>query len=208
MTTIEKLQQQILELDIEGKQRKKEMDELFRKSKIESDARGKEADARGKEADARLAKLEKFIDKETKDTKKLKEMIFGIGKNQGVVAEEFFQNSIKPTQKVGGVQYDMMNTNMKRNIKGLEGEYDIVLVNGKELAIIEVKYNAHQNDLDKFLNVQYPKFKKLYPEYNDYKHHLGLASFHIYDNVKEEALKNNVMVLQRKGDIVETFLPR
>ncbi|MBL0687131.1 MAG: hypothetical protein JJV94_04810, partial [Sulfurospirillum sp.] len=62
MTTIEKLQQQILELDIEEKQRKKE------------------ADARGKKADARLAKLEKFIDKETKDTKKLKEMIFGIGK--------------------------------------------------------------------------------------------------------------------------------
>jgi len=81
------------------------------------------------------------------------------------------------------------------------------LVNGNELAIIEVKYNAHQNDLDKLLNVQYPRFKKLYPEYKDYKHHLGLASFHMYDNVKEEALKNNVMVLQRRGDVVETFLP-
>jgi hypothetical protein len=29
----------------------------------------------------------------------------------------------------------------------------------------------------------------------------------MYDNVKEEALKNGVMVLQRKGDVVETFLP-
>ncbi len=182
MTTIEKLQQQILENDIKAQERKLEADE-------------------------RLAKLEKFIEKETKDTKKLKEMIFGIGKNQGLVAEEFFQNSIKPTQKVGGIQYDMMVTNATRNIKGLEGEYDIVLVNGKELAIIEVKYNAHQNDLDKLLNVQYPKFKKLYPEYRDYKHNLGLASFHMYDNVKEEALKNSVMVLQRKGDIIETTLP-
>ncbi|MBL0686933.1 MAG: hypothetical protein JJV94_03815 [Sulfurospirillum sp.] len=77
MTTIEKLQQQILELDIEEKQRKKEADarsealeELFSKSKIEADARNKKSDARGKKADARLAKLEKFIDKETKDTKK------------------------------------------------------------------------------------------------------------------------------------------
>ena len=182
MTTIEKLQQRILELDVEARER-------------------------NKEADKRLAKLEKFIEKETKDTKKLKEIIFGIGKNQGLVAEEFFINSIKPTQKVAGVQYDMMNTNVTRNIKGLEGEYDIVLVNGKELAIIEVKYNAHQNDLDKLLNVQYPKFKKLYPEYKDYKHHLGLASFHMYENVKEEALKNGVMILQRKGDVVETFLP-
>ena len=134
-------------------------------------------------------------------------MIFGIGKNQGLVAEEFFQNSIKPTKRVGGIQYDMMYENLNKSVRDLEAEYDIVLVNGNELAIIEVKYNAHQNDLDKLLNVQYPKFKKLYPEYRDYKHHLGLASFHMYDNVKEEALKNNVMVLQRRGDVVETFLP-
>ncbi len=189
MKTIEELEHQILELDIEARKR------------------SKEADERSKEADERLAKLEKFIDKETKDTKKLKQMIFGIGKNQGLVAEEFFQNSIKSTKRVGGIQYDMMYENLNKSARDLEAEYDIVLVNGNELAIIEVKYNAHQNDLDKLLNVQYPRFKKLYPEYKDYKHHLGLASFHMYDNVKEEALKNNVMVLQRRGDVVETFLP-
>ncbi len=52
MKTIEELEHQILELDIEARKR-------------------------SKEADERLAKLEKFIDKETKDTKKLEEMIFG-----------------------------------------------------------------------------------------------------------------------------------
>lgn len=159
------------------------------------------------EANTRLEKLEKFLDKETKDTQKLKEMIFGIGKSQGVVAEEFFINSIKPTQELGGIAYDLMITNTKRNTKKIEAEYDIVLINGKEIAIIEVKYNAHLNDLDKFLNEQYPKFKKLYPEYKDYKHHLGFASFHVHDDFKKEALKNNVMVLQRKGDLIETTIP-
>ncbi len=57
MKTIEELEHQILELDIEARKR------------------SKEADKRSKEADERLAKLEKFIDKETKDTKKLEEMI-------------------------------------------------------------------------------------------------------------------------------------
>ena len=49
---------------------------------------------------------------------------------------------------------------------------------------------------------------QLYPEYKDYIHHLGLASFYITDTVKEEALSNNVIVLQRKGDLIETFLPK
>jgi hypothetical protein len=158
-------------------------------------------------ANKRLEKLEKFINKETKDTKKLKEMIFGIGKSQGLVAEEFFENSLRNNQKIGGVVYDEMISNMKK-IKGkLEAEYDLILVNGKELAIIEVKYNAHLNDLDKFLNIQYPKFKQLYPEYSNYKHNLVFASFHIHDDFKQEALNNNVIVLQRKGNIIESFLP-
>ncbi len=40
-----------------------------------------------------------------------------------------------------------------------------------------------------------------------YNHHLGLASFNINDDVKEKALENNVILLQRKGDIIETILP-
>ena len=182
MTKIEELQQIILENEIKAQKRREE-------------------------SDKRLEKLEKFIDKEVKDTKKLKEMIFGIGRNQGLVAEEFFENSIKPTQNIGGIDYDFMITNTKRHKRGLEGEYDIVLVNGKDLALIEVKYNAHINDLDKFINKQYPTFQKLYPEYKDYNHHLGFASFYINDDFKQEALKHGVMILQRKGDIVETTLP-
>jgi hypothetical protein len=74
---------------------------------------------RQEEANKRLSKLESFLDKEAEETKRLKKMIFGIGKSQGVVAEEFFENSIKPTQKVAGIQYDMMNINLERNTKNV-----------------------------------------------------------------------------------------
>jgi hypothetical protein len=47
----------------------------------------------------------------------------------------------------------------------------------------------------------------LYSEYKDYNHHLGLASFNMNDDVKELASKNNVILLQRKGDLIETILP-
>ena len=83
----------------------------------------------------------------------------------------------------------------------------ILLVNGKDVAIIEVKYKARLNDLNRLINKKYENFKKLYPEYKDYNHHLGLASFNINDDIKKEASSNNVILLKRKGDIVEIIPP-
>lgn len=153
----------------------------------------------------------KRTDEQMKKTdKKIKEVssqLGNIGKNQGDVAEEFFINSIATTLKVGGVQYDELNQNMAKRTKKLQGEFDIVLINGKELLIIETKYKAHSNDLDDLINKKHINFKKLYPQYDDFVQHLGLASFYINDETKEKALNNNVMILQRKGDILETILP-
>ena len=154
---------------------------------------------------------EKF--KETSEKiEKLGAYIGRMGNSQGEVAEEFFVNSLEATLTAGGIVYDDLRKNLHKykNIDGvrIEGEFDIVLVNGNGIAILETKYNAHKKDLDYFIHTQYPKFKQLYPEYADYTHHLGLASFHIDEETKKYALDNNVMILQRKGDIIETTLPR
>ena len=203
MPKMKELEEKLMLLKIENEKTRKETEKTR-----------KENEKSRKESNERLAKLEAFLnksakeaEKDRKETKRLKKMIFGIGKSQGVVAEEFFENSIKSTKKVAGIQYDMMYKNLEKNTKRLDGEYDIVLVNGTELLIIEVKYNAHLNDLDKFLNVQVPKFKKLFPEYKDYKHNLAFASFHINKDFKKEALRNNVVILQRKGNLIETIVP-
>jgi len=47
-------------------------------------------------------------------------------------------------------------------------------------------------------------FKKLFPIYQNYKLYGALASFHINDNAKEEALKRGYFVLQRSGDIIHS----
>ena len=138
---------------------------------------------------------------------KLSQYVGNIGKNQGSVAEEFFINSISPTLRVGEIQYDELYKNLYKKTKKAEGEFDILLVNGTELALIETKYKAHENDVDDLINKKYNNFKKLYPEYKDYNHHLGLASFFISDETKEKALNNNVMILQRKGEVLETIVP-
>ena len=154
-----------------------------------------------------MLELKETQEKTSKEVDKLSKYIGNIGQNQGDVAEEFFVNSISPTLKVGDIQYDELYKNLHKKTKKAEGEFDIVLVNGTELALIETKYKAHENDVDNLVNKKYNNFKKLYPEYKDYNHHLGLASFYINDETKEKALNNNIMILQRKGDVVETILP-
>ena len=69
--------------------------------------------------------------------------------------------------------------------------------------MIEVKYKAHLNDLDK-LDRKVANFKKLFPIYKNYDLYGGLASFHINDDAKEEALSRGYFVLQRSGDVVST----
>ena len=138
---------------------------------------------------------------------KVAKLVGNISNNQGDIAEEFFYNSLADKPSLAGINYDFIDKNVTRRKNKIEDEYDILLVNGKDIAIIETKYKAHQKDVDRLINKKYENFKKLYPEYKDYNHHLGLASFYINDDVRNDALNNNVMILQRKGDIIETILP-
>ncbi len=130
-----------------------------------------------------------------------------ISNNQGDVTEEFFYNSLKDKQDLAGIHYDFIDKNMSRSSGKITDEFDIVMVNGRDVAIIETKYKAHEKDLEKLITKKYENFKKLFPIYKDYTHHLALASFHINEDLKEKALEQGVIVLQRKGDVVETTTP-
>ena len=134
---------------------------------------------------------------------KVAKLVGNISNNQGDIAEEFFYNSLESNPTLNGINYDFIDKNITRSRKGLRDEFDIVLVNGKDIAIIETKYKAHANDIEKLANKKYENFKALYPEYSKYNHHLALASFNINEDVKEKAKEENVMLLQRKGDIIE-----
>jgi hypothetical protein len=138
---------------------------------------------------------------------KVAKLVGNISNNQGDIAEEFFYNSLKAKPSMAGINYDFIDKNVTRSKNKIEDEYDILLVNGKDIAIVEVKYKAHLNDIEKLINKKYSNFKKLYPEYKDYNHHLGLASFNMNDDVKELASQNNVILLQRKGELIETIVP-
>lgn len=45
-------------------------------------------------------------------------------------------------------------------------------------------------------------FKKLFPIYKNYKLYAALASFHVNDDARAEALKRGYFVLQRRGKLI------
>ena len=147
--------------------------------------------------DAQLAKTDAKLNR-------MAEMYGGVGNNQGRVAEEFFFNSLKSSPILNGITYDFVDKNVTRYQRGIEDEFDILLVNGHDVSVIEVKYRAHPDDLTLLLEKKASNFKLLFPQYKDYRHHLVLATFSIDDELKKKAVKAGVIVLQRKGDLLET----
>ena len=126
-----------------------------------------------------------------------------IGKNQGDVAEEFFFQSLIKDNHLGKIRFDDVVKNMEKHRGKIQEEYDLVMTNGDAIAVVEVKYKAHTQDLDK-LDRKMKHFKQLFPIYQAFKQYGAIAAFHINDDAKEEALRRGYFVLQRSGDLVHT----
>ena len=150
-------------------------------------------------------KTDEQLKKTDEQLKKLAEQVGGIGNNQGAVAEEYFYNSLKEKMKLLGMEFDDIGLNWKKSKKGIEDEFDIVLINGKNIALIEVKYKAHKNDVER-LDKKVKNFRKLFPEYSHLKLYAGIASFHIYEVAKELAKQKGYFVLKRNGNVIEEYV--
>ena len=153
--------------------------------------------------DEQMRKTDEQMRKTDEKLKRIGDMVDGIGKNQGFVAEEFFVNSLLDDPHLGGIHFDDIAKNEFKHRGKTQEEYDIVMTNGNAVGIIEVKYKAHEKDVDK-LERKMRNFKILYPLYKDYKLYGAIAAFHFYDEAKEAALNRGFFVLQRTGKVVQT----
>jgi predicted AAA+ superfamily ATPase len=163
----------------------------------------RKTDEQLRKTDEQIVQLQESI-KETNASLKRIGVDFGnMKRNQGEVAEEFFFNSLLDDPHLGAIHFDDIAKSQFKHRGNLQEEYDIVMTNGSAVGIIEVKYKAHENDVDQ-LERKMKNFKKLFPVYENYKLYGAIASFHLYDDAVQEALKRGFFVLQRRGEVIQT----
>ena len=150
----------------------------------------------------------KFIQELGEKLKKTDEIVNGIAKSNGDVAEDTIYNSLERDLTFAGIKFDDIGRNWKKNVKklNLRGEYDVVLENGDTVALIETKYKVRKDDITELFTKEVAnKFRKLFPDYKDYKILLGIGGMSFEDDAIKEAKENGVGIIKVVGDKVEHY---
>ena len=134
--------------------------------------------------------------------KELQKTVGGITNHHGFFAEEYFYNSFEQgKQNFFGERFDEIEKNVKGIRKDFKDEYDILLINGKSIGIIEVKFKAHESDIPSVLR-KAETFRVNFPEYKNHKIYLGLATMAFYPELEQECINEGIAVIKQVGDTV------
>ena len=192
----------------------RETDRLIKESKKEHKEASERFDRELKESGARFEKEQKEasarFEKDLRESgaefdrriKKLEELTGSWSNNHGSFAEEYFFNSFeKGKQNFFGEKFDEIAKHITHFWQGLKDEYDIVMYNHTSVALIEVKYKAHINDIPK-VQKKAETFRILFPNYQGCKIYLGLASLCFYPDLEQECINHGIAIIKQVGDAV------
>ncbi|MDR2582937.1 MAG: hypothetical protein LBC75_05600 [Fibromonadaceae bacterium] len=176
-------------------------------SRKEAEARQKEAEAWRKKVDeeaaARKRELDRVMQEVNDSILKVSKQMGGIDENQGHHAEQFFQSVFKKKLEFGRIKYDEMIPNLTYKGKKCEIEFDIALVNGDSIALIEVKNRIHPDFVEKFAEERVEKFREFFREFDNYDVYLGIAGFSFSNEVLDRASKYGIGIIRQVGEGVE-----
>ena len=132
--------------------------------------------------------------------KEVNQHIGGVSKSHGLFAEEYFFNSFdKGKQTFFGETFDAIRKNMTG--PETDDEYDIVMLNGHAVGIVEVKFKARDNDISKVLK-KVNSFRINFPKYNNHRIYLGYATLAFDKNTEQECVDQGIAIIKQVGDTV------
>jgi len=146
--------------------------------------------------------------------KELQVNIGGISNSNGFVVEDAIYAAIEKDMIFANIKFDFIERNKSRHIKSIQkkGEYDIVLVNGTMIAILEAKHKVKVEDVEKLATNKIKNFRLLFPEFSNHKIILGIAGMGYEKNAYDKANEKGVIpirVLSKKieynTDCMKTF---
>ena len=148
-----------------------------------------------REIGERQAKTDRQIDK-------VHATLGGWANNHGSFAEEYFFNSFENgKQNFFGEKFDEVEKNVKGIKRDARDEYDILLINGKAIGIVEVKYKAHENDVPNVLK-KAQTFRVNFPDYANHRVYLGLAALAFYPQLEQLCIDEGIAIIKQVGDTV------
>ena len=182
----------------------KETDKKFQESERLLTEKFQETDNQFKERDEEWKKIQAFSDEVGRKIDKLAKLYGGVSENSKDVAEEFFTRGLENKGSLLGIAYDQVGS-LAKSTKKLQGEYDIVLYNGKTMVVIEVKYKLHPKDVTDFVERKLPNFRKLFPEYDDRKVLGGVVGMSVPSDSLQLAKENGLIVFTQSGENMQVM---
>lgn len=165
-----------------------------------TDAQLAKTDAQLAKTDAQLAKTDAQLEKVSRKLGRLGELVGGISNNQGDIAEEFFYRSFLKNPTLGTMQFDSVSRNLNNKKGNVQEEYDLVLINGDSLAVLEIKAKAHVKDLEVMVTRKMPHFPLLFREFSHYRRYAGIATLVANDALIAKARELGLYLLTQQGD--------
>ncbi len=108
---------------------------------------------------------------------------------------------------IGQIRYDSVDKNVKgRSDKKVIGQYDVVFYNDFHIFIVEVKHKLRLDDFDQVFRHR-ETFPVVFPQYRDFKIHLGLACQSIPEHLISHAKAKGIYLLQPEADQIKVIEP-
>jgi hypothetical protein len=164
-------------------------------------------DRQMEETDRKMAETARQMAETDRQITRLEKEIGGVSRNHGSFAEEYFANSLEQGEIIFlGEKFDKL---IKAAVIVEEGnrikaEVDILLVNGKSVAIIEVKFKVRDKHVDRMFK-KAKIFRERFSEYGNHQVYLGFASLIFDDEIKDRCLENGIAVIKQVGDTVVIY---
>jgi len=157
-----------------------------------------------KETDRLFKETRQLINENAERSKELQKTVGGWSNSHGFFAEEYFINSFKKGEKnFLGEKFDEFMDHVKPvpKKKGYEDEYDMMLINGKSVGIIEAKFKLRRSDIPQILR-KAETFRVNFPEHAHLKVYLGVAALTFDPVAKRECIKQGLAIIKQSGDSV------
>jgi len=151
-------------------------------------------------------KLKKMFAETDRQIKAVNKQIGGIGNSNGEMAEEYFYNAFKADKFFANERFNKVRRNQIYRKEEIKAEFDLVLLNGKSAALIEVKYNAKPENIsiEKIIEkIKY--FKILYPECERFKVYLGVAAMSFKEGLEAELHQAGIATIRPVGKKMVKF---